>query len=644
MAIVHMQKVAVIAHRDMRDAIIDKLHDEGVIEIAESTKETHANHIELDYEAAEVTFAIETLSELADKQIIAACQKVPSKEDVLSAAAHTPVRHIVDQLHELEKSDTELEGRLQEVRQKKEFLAAWRVLSYTLDAPVETKETIRLTGNMPETSVSLFQQALKEHLPQTVVEQAGTQDGIMSLAVTVRTIHAGRLEEIATTYGWTRIDLPKYAQTANEVYEQAEMEEKRLEKQKAENMHARIQLAQELPKLKQVGLFMEWHAQKQEAREAMTHTHGTVTLFGWMPKKSIASLERSLSEVSSAIAILKVKPDEGEEPPILLKNAPWITPFESVTTLYGFPLPTEMDPTAALSLFFILYFSLCLTDGGYGLVLAAIFGTAIAVKRIKVSDSPLVWLLFMSGIMTVLVGIPFGGWFGLTAEQVPSFLTKQMPDGSLYFRGQIWNLSTSSGISFLQNASMVLGITHLFFGMFLAGFHKWVHGKRMQAFWQDFTPHLLLGSVLFYFFAPETLHSGAYWTLIASVVLLIWGKGYGSPWFIRPIMGFLGAANLAIGILSNSLSYLRILALGLVTGAIALAVNQVAIELGKLFPVWLSIPVIILIFAGGHLVSIALNTLGSFIHSGRLQFIEFFGQFFEGGGRPFAPFKRSTSS
>ena len=106
----------------------------------------------------------------------------------------------------------------------------------------------------------------------------------------------------------------------------------------------------------------------------------------------------------------------------------------------------------------------------------------------------------------------------------------------------------------------------------------------------------------------------------------------------------LGTVNAAIGLLSNSLSYLRLLALGLVTGAIALAVNQVAIEMSKLFPVWwLSIPVMIIIAAAGHTISIALNTLGSFIHSGRLQFIEFFSQFFEGGGRPYSPLRRSTN-
>ena len=180
--------------------------------------------------------------------------------------------------------------------------------------------------------------------------------------------------------------------------------------------------------------------------------------------------------------------------------------------------------------------------------------------------------------------------------------------------------------------------------MFLAGMHKWIHGKKAEALWVDFSSHLLLGSIIFLVVAPEGLGEIAKYVLYASMAIMVWGKGYGAKWFVRPIVGLLGTMNFVIGMISNGLSYLRLLALGLVTGAIAAAINQVAIEMGKLFPVWLAIPVIVIIFLGGHTVSIALNTLGSFIHSGRLQFIEFFSQFFEGGGKEFSPFRRSTSS
>ena len=217
--------------------------------------------------------------------------------------------------------------------------------------------------------------------------------------------------------------------------------------------------------------------------------------------------------------------------------------------------------------------------------------------------------------------------------------TRTTEAGELLFKGQLWNLNNESGISFLQNLSLVLGLTHLAYGMFLAGYHKWLHGKKTEALWMDFSVHLLFATAIIYALYPTTY---ALYALYGAVAITVWGKGYGTKWFLRPIMGFLGVVNLCIGLLSNTLSYLRLLALGLVTGAIAMAINQVAVELGKLFPVYIAIPVVILIFVMGHLISIALNTLGSFIHSGRLQFIEFFSQFFEGGGRGFTPFKRSS--
>jgi V/A-type H+/Na+-transporting ATPase subunit I len=186
---------------------------------------------------------------------------------------------------------------------------------------------------------------------------------------------------------------------------------------------------------------------------------------------------------------------------------------------------------------------------------------------------------------------------------------------------------------------LALGLAHIFFGIFLSGYYKWIHGAKAEAFWTAFTSHLLFGAVILSFTMKEPWVP---WVLWISIALFIWGKGYGSPWYLRPIMGILGAVNFMIGLLSNGLSYLRLLALGLVTGAIALAVNQVAAEMGGLLPVWIGIPCTIIIAVIGHTVSIALNTLGSFIHSGRLQFIEFFSQFFEGGGRQFSPFSRST--
>lgn len=637
MAIVKMQKVAIIAHSALREEVISLLHTEGILEVRPAG-EQQIDHTEVEYRKAEVEFAIDVLSSFADKQTLAICQRPAAFEDILHASKHTDVLGIVKTLHELEKQDTEAYRRMQELEDLCNQLTAWKTLQDT-ESVQESENVIRIIGTLPAIHEKILKESMTQDIPRSMLTQvsANSQEGAYTALIWKDDLH--RFEEIATTLGWTTAHLPKISEAPAVVYENALMEQKALSVKLNTNEQKRRKLAIELPNLLKVRIFMHWADQKQEVRESMGMTDQTIILLGWMPAKKFELLESKLQKLSPATMLIKVKPDAGEDVPVALNNAKWVTPFESVTTLYGLPLPQEMDPTAALSPFFALYFGLCLTDAGYGAVIALLTGILLLKTRKSIQEAKLIWLLMMSGIVTMIVSVPFGGWFGLTPEQVPAFLTYESSEG-LKFYGQIWNLNEQSGISFLQNLALGLGLTHIFFGVFLAGLHKWTHGDKAGAFWQHFTAHILLGSVLLRAFAPESMTQVAMYGVYAAIALMVWGMGYGNPIFLRPVMGLLGVVNFAIGLLSNGLSYLRILALGLVTGAIALAVNQVALELGKLFPLWLGIPVIILIALCGHTVSIALNTLGSFIHSGRLQFIEFFSQFFEGGGKSFSPFSQ----
>jgi V/A-type H+-transporting ATPase subunit I len=641
MAIVEMQKVAILAHKSLKEDLLEVLHKEGIVEISERKEPLNIDHTEVQYRAAELHFAINVLKEVASKETLAASAKSTTEEAITFATQHTDVRGIVNALHKLEEDDTEAERMLQELAAHQTALQPWLKSPYQLDVPTETETTVRILGSLPEVHEQVLQEKVKNEEMRAELMHIDADKGLVQIVAHVWKEDVERFELCATGLGWTNAELPFLASSASSAYEEAAVSIKKLIQRKETNRAARVKLSVELPNLLKTARFMHWLDEKQSVRESLGETESTITLLGWAPKKKVVLLQDRLQRVAPATAVLKVKPDEGEEIPVLLKNAKILTPFESVTNLYGLPLTHEMDPTRALSPFFILYFSLCLTDAGYGAVIAIIFGTFLWKSKKTIEEARLPWLLFFAGIVTFFVSIPFGGWFGFTPAQAPAIFTKETADG-LLFRGQIWNLSAESGITFLQNLSLFLGVTHLFFGMYLAGAHKWIHGRKAQAFWQDFTSHILLGAVLFMVLAPEELKPIAQYTFYGVLATFIWGKGYGSPWFVRPLVGVLGLMNFVISFVSNSLSYLRILALGLVTGALAAAVNQVAVEMGKLFPIWIAIPVVILIFLIGHLVSIALNTLGSFIHSGRLQFIEFFSQFFEGGGRPFSPFKRTT--
>lgn len=584
MAVIPMQKVAVIAHKDQQEDMLQFLHKEGVMEISDARESAPVDHSEVNFRAAELEFAIATLKEFAPKKTLAAMKKAETRateEQVQYAATHTDVLGIVEELHNLDKQDQRMHAILRGVDPDAEIAAG---------------------GPASEQAAYFASSSVKEDMSKIRGGSAlGAEPG-----------------------------------------EQHKLEMSKAQKQLDDNKVRRERLAEELPNLVMLRRFIHWLNERQSAREAMKKTKMTVMLLGWIPRDSFQLFERRLHKAIPSSAVLKVKADEGEHPPVFLSNSKMLTPFESVTKLYGLPQHSEIDPTPFLSFFFILFFALCLTDAGYGLVLALIMGGYLLKIRKSVSEAPLFWLLMLSGVVTFLVSIPFGGWFGISPDQAPEFLTKPDPDGTgRLFLGQIWNLSDQTGITFLQNLSLALGIIHLSFGILLGAYSKIRSGQVAAGLWMDGTTLVFIGTVLLYFFGPENLQQIFLYGIFGSLALMVWGKGHGNSLAKRPIFGLLQTLNFFLGMMGNVLSYLRILALGLVTGALAFTVNLVAEQISALLPWFLAVPVAILIYIVGHMANIVLNVLGAFIHSGRLQFVEFFSQFFEGGGRPYRPFIRS---
>jgi vacuolar-type H+-ATPase subunit I/STV1 len=586
MALVPMQKVAVVAHRKEKESIVKFLHDEGVMEIADMPEASSIAHDSLQYRSAELESVIAKLTEIATKQTLAEAAKKPTWQQIKHAGLTVDIRGIIDRMHALEQEHGNIERSL-------------------LDLQKGQMPTIADGQNAAEEGTYFTSSKVKSDLSHFGGVGAGESPSP---------------EMIAVAKAKTEDALNK-------------------------NREELFALSAELPHLVRAKMYAEMLDEHAAVSKAMKETRSTITLFGWIAKHLFEPLERKLQTVSPATAIVALEPAEGEQAPVMIKNPTILKPFESVTTLYGLPQAHEVDPTPLIAPFFILFFGLCLTDAGYGLVLALIMGTYLFSQKKSIEEARLWWLLFMGGIFTFFVSIPFGGWFGLMPSQVQHFAPWSVidtnSDGTAdLFVGQIWNLGETPGITFFQNLSLALGIIHLSFGFFMSGFNKWRGGSLLEAFWADWTTLILFALIGGYFLVPADMQQWALYAIYAGVAMVVWGKGYGSAWYLRPLYGLLGLLNLSMGMLSNTLSYLRLLALGLVTGALALAVNLVAQQIGALFPWFIGIPVSIAIYIVGHTVNVALNVLGAFIHSGRLQFVEFFGQFFEGGGTPFTPFKR----
>jgi V/A-type H+/Na+-transporting ATPase subunit I len=634
MPIIKMQKVALLTHKSLQEELLEFLQDEGVMEVSPNDETKDVIHPKVLYEEAEIQFAIDFLKSSASKETLKTMKQRVSVEEVKRSAIHTDFREIVEECKKLEDQITEVRAEKQKLQSDYTQLDLWKELPLRLSEK-ETETTVVVLGTCPTAS----HESLVGILPQrTEMIHIEDRSGQSHLAAIVWKEDREEFERIAARHGWSAVSLPPYEKTPVQELSRIRQALRMIEGKETEISRKRQGLSQHLPGLTRLALYLRWLDEKQAVRSECAQTDQTSMLTGWVPSRELDALSEKLNRKFSASMLMTSEQRADEEPPIQIYNHDLLAPFEAVTRLYGLPQSGEMDPTRALMPFFILYFGLCLTDAGYGLVLATLMGLAIWKFKLKRQDQKLIWLLFYAGIVTFFVSIPFGGWFGMTPDQFPASLTYTNANGDLRILGQVWDLQKD--VDFFRNLALALGGIQILFGIFLAGYWKLIHGKWFEAVSAHFTVHAFV-AVLALKYLMNVPHID--YALIAIGTLFIWGQGKG-PWFVRPLVGVLGALGFLISLMSNILSYLRILALGLATGALAFAINQVAIVMMDLLPIFLGIPVFLVILLFGHMISIALNGLGSFVHAGRLQFIEFFGQFFQGGGREFNPFQRSTFS
>ncbi|MGD2295716.1 MAG: hypothetical protein PVF22_07760, partial [Candidatus Aminicenantes bacterium] len=337
-------------------------------------------------------------------------------------------------------------------------------------------------------------------------------------------------------------------------------------------------------------------------------------LEGWIRADDIKRLQSELGPYSDYIEYYFRSPTKNEEPPVALENPKVWRPFEIVTKLYGLPQRGSMDPTIALAPFFFLFVGLTVSEAGYGLLVSLLSFLFIKLAKPKGGLRQFLTLLTILGVATVILGTLVGGWFGFPIRQLLVIDPLEDP------------------VSFLM-LSLALGFVQVWFGTLLRMISEikrknFLEGLFVQGGWLVLLPFLVLYGL------TKTPLWGIFALAGASGIVF-----FGSP-SRNPIVRFFGGLYKLYDIsryLADVLSYSRLLALGLATSVIAMVVNTLCqTVLGIPWVGWL---LAALIFLGGHLFNLGISFLGGFVHSMRLQFVEFFSKFFRSGGRPFKPFE-----
>ncbi|MFC1733642.1 V-type ATP synthase subunit I, partial [candidate division KSB1 bacterium] len=563
--------------------------------------------------------------------------------EVEKTAQDFKFKEVVTRCQSVEEQLVNLHNEEKSLIADKDKLTPWRHLKCSLDTPQETVTVTSVFAILPFKDWELFKTELLKISPLIVLEC----DNIFLNKVYSHIICdysvADEINGLIATYKAEKIELPQVKGSVHDELERIEKRLKEIHDRQSQLEEAAEELSKDLRKLRMIYDYMNWKRLQKLARKQFKSTGSTVLISGWMPKEGVSKISEDLREITKNFELMEVEPDEGESAPVLLRHHRFLRPFRSVTDVYGLPLYHEADPTPYLAVFFIVYFGMCLTDAGYGLIMFAATWSVLRYLKIPKGMETLVRLLMYGGILTFIMGILFGGWFGLTPDQAPSFMTTVNAKGDLMFRGQIFD-SLGNAMSVLI-LSLALGFIQTLFGVWLNFIHNYRNLNKKDALLDNLPWAYLMTSIgLFILVAakvlPVALMSVAAVLVYIGVGAIVLTQGRKKSNIIaKAVSGILSLYDL-VGYMSDILSYSRLLALGLATAIIGMAVNTIAGLAGGIPYVGIVFMIIVLI--AGHIFNLGINALGSFIHSGRLQFVEFFGKFLEGGGAPFRPLSRES--
>ena len=375
-------------------------------------------------------------------------------------------------------------------------------------------------------------------------------------------------------------------------------------------------------------------AQKEKYLSMEKAATGSRTIFleGYVPERDAEQLKFDVEKRFTAQMELDA-PELTDDVPVLIENRSFASGVESITNMYAPPSNRDLDPNPVMAFFYYLLFGMMLSDAGYGILMVLV--GLLAKYKIKVQGNLRKTASFAlyCGVSTTIWGILFGGFFG---DLIPTVCTtflgmEKGPDLALWFS------PTTDSIK-LMLFSFLLGIIHLFTGLAIRFVTLWKQGDRLGAVCDTIPVYLfvsgfaVVGKDFIEPVSPQVKTIGLY-LLLAGAALIVLTAGRSA----KNIVGKLGGGVYALynsitGYMGDILSYSRLLALNLVTGVIASVVNMLGAMMGN-------IVVFVIIFLLGHAMNIAINLIGTYVHTCRLQYVEYFSKFYEGGGKVFTPFK-----
>lgn len=402
------------------------------------------------------------------------------------------------------------------------------------------------------------------------------------------------------------------------------------------------QLSEYIPKIDFLIDYFSVRSEKYDAIGKLGVSDRVFILEGYIPAKYGDKLKNEIEEkFTAAVSVSDTEPEDENEP-VLLKNNSFAAPVEPITEMYSLPSKKDIDPNGIMAFFYYVFFGMMFSDAGYGLLM--VIATAFVILKYKPErQKKNTMLMYMyCGISTMFWGIMYGSFFGDIINVIrTNFL------GLDSIRLYLWKDPQGNDLMSVMVYCFLFGLIHLFVGVAIKGYMLWRDGDKFGAFCETVPIFLAVGGsgpicAGMLVTIPNSVTNICKYLAIVGVVLIILTGGRSSKSIGGKIGGGLYAFyNVVSGYLSDILSYSRLLALGLVTGIIGNVINMMGtLPESKITKAVL----LIVVFAIGHTINFGINIIGAYVHTNRLQYVEFFSRFYEGGGKKFRPFKANTKT
>lgn len=636
MSVSKMKKLTVLAHKRDTDALLSRLMRLRAMELRQESEDQgelspvftdlQGKRAELERKIQTADSALSALRKYGKKKGLSS-QPIQFDMDAFGkAGSHKRAEEYTAEVMALGGEKSKCAGELAALQTKLSALEAWADYDLPLECPGTDKAGIVLGSFPGGTPLSKIDEAVAQD--GAYVETVKDDGTTMLVSVTYLTANEAEVMRGLAGLGFVKVTFEDKG-TAKEAIAQTKGAVRRAEA-RVEEIEKRLgEIAQDTDLLECYYDLLVTEARRAEAKMQLLGTESCTVICGWVPEDRQERVEALLSKFECAFEM--TDPDEGDEPPVLLKNNPISRSFEWVMGMYAYPKYGTYDPTVIMSLFYVIIFGLMFADVGYGVILVVACFGGILLLNPKEGMRNFLAMFGYCGIFCIIGGILFGAYFG----NIPQAFMENM----MGIEGATANVNLAVILDPIQNPmgfliiSLGTGAVHMVAGMAVQFYVLCKKGQWVDAICDIPTWWLFFAGLGLTFVFPW----GKYVALCGALSLIV-TQGRHEKSIIMKIFKGVGSLYGTINYAADLLSYSRILALGLAASVIGQVVNTMSTMGG---PSVVGFIMMVLIFTVGHLLNLAINVLGTFVHTSRLQYIEFFGKFFEDGGVPFAPLKPS---